>query len=120
MITPISSWRKEVFIAKRLSSTRDALGNRVYTYDEPIAYNLNVQPMTGEAIIEEFGANDKRMFRALCVNKDFDISELDKVYLEEATPIGETVNGANANFIVRRVSKQNIVTVYYFESMVKT
>lgn len=117
MITPISSWRKSVFVAKRLSTTRNSQGDKDYLYDTPIAYVMNVQPMTAEAIVEVFGGNKKEMFRSVVVNLDYDVNEFDKVYLEDDTPTGETFNGENAHFIVRRVSKQNIVTIYYFESI---
>ena len=117
MITQIASWRKDVFVAKRLGSSRDSQGNKVYTYDTPIAYNFNIQPMNADTVIEMFGANAKEMFRALIVNKEYDIKELDKVYLNGNTPTNELNNGDNANFIVRRVSTQNIVTVFYFESI---
>ena len=45
------------------------------------------------------------------------IDKMDKVYLEDATPLDEVNNGDNANYIVRRVAKQNIVNAYYFESI---
>lgn len=117
MITPINTWRKNVYIAKRTTSTRDSEGNKVYNYEAPIAFNMNVQPMTADAIIEIFGANKKEMYKGIALTLDYDINELDKVYLKDDTPVGETTNGENASFIVRRVSKQNIATTYYFESI---
>lgn len=116
MITPISSWRKTVYIAKRLSVTR-VKGDQIEVFDTPMPYNLNVQPMNEQTRVEMFGANAKKMFKALVVNQDYDINELDRVYLEGATPLDEDNNGDNANYIVRRVAKQNIVNAYYFESI---
>lgn len=116
MITPLSSWRKTVYIAKRLSVTR-VKGDQTQVFDTPTPYTLNVQPMNEQTRIEMFGANAKKMFKALVVNQSYDINELDKVYLDGASPDEEENNGDNANYIVRRVAKQNIVNAYYFESI---
>ena len=116
-ITPISSWRKDIYIAKRTSVTKDSRGVQTPNYDTPIQFNLNVKPMSEQTRIELFGANAKKMYRALALSTDLDISELDVVYLDGATPSGEVINGANSNFVVRRVEKQNLATMYYFESI---
>jgi hypothetical protein len=117
MITPISSWSKSVYIAKRTSVTKDTYGNQTQVYATPIAYTLNVQPVSEQTRIDLFGANAKKMYKALAKTVALDINELDVVYLDGATSTGETVNGANSNFVVRRVSKQNMITMYYFESI---
>lgn len=116
-MTPISSWRKPVYVAHLQTVTKDNQGNQTRNYSAPIAYTLNVQPMSDDARIENFGANSKKMYRALLNTVDTIIKEFDVVYLEGATPTGETVNGSNANFTVRRIAKQNTVTIIYFESM---
>jgi len=116
MITPFSSWRKEVYIAKRTSVTRTK-GDQTQVFDAPLPYNLNVQPMNEQTRVEMFGANAKKMFKAIVVNNSYDINEMDRVYLDDATPLDEVNNGDNANYIVRRVAKQNIVNAYYFESI---
>lgn len=117
MITPISSWRKDIYVAKRESVVKDSLGNQTQVYATPIVFRLNVQPMSENTRIEMFGANAKKMYKALALSTSLDINELDLVYLDGANPTGETKNGFNANYIVRRVSKQNIATMYYFESI---
>lgn len=116
-ITPISSWRKDLYIAKRISVVKDSRGNQTSIYATPIQFNLNVKPLSEQTRIELFGANAKKMYRALALSVDLDINELDVVYLDGVTPTGETVNGENSNFIVRRVEKQNLATMYYFESI---
>lgn len=116
-ITPISSWRKDVYIAKRISVVKDSRGNQTSIYATPSAIELNVQPLSEETTIELFGANAKKMYKSMAISTSLDINEMDLVYLDGATPTGETVNGFNANFIVRRVMKQNISTIYYFESI---
>lgn len=110
-----SNWKSNVYIAKRLSVT-NTNGRQTNVYDTPTQYSLNVQPLNEQTRIELFGANDKKMYRAMSVNVDYDINELDVVYLDDASPNDETTNGASANYIVRLVQKSNVATTYYFES----
>ncbi len=117
MITPIQSWRKDVYIAKRISVVKDNRGNQTQVYAVPLLFTLNVQPLSEQTKIELFGANAKKMYKAIVVEEDYDINELDVVYLDGATPLLEAKNGFNANYVVRRASKQNLVTLYYFESI---
>jgi hypothetical protein len=117
MITPISSWRETVYIAKRSTVTTSSVGDQTQTYSTPVAYTLNVQPVPRDAAIELFGANVKKLYKCLALSTTLDINQFDAVYLDGATPTGETVNGYNANFIVRQADKQNVATIYYFESI---
>lgn len=117
MITPISSWRKQVYIAKRTSVTKDSYGNQKQVYDVPKLFTLNVQPLNEQTRVELFGTNAKSMYKAISLSTTLDINEMDIVYLNGVSPQGEPVNGFNGNFIVRRVSKQNVATLYYFESI---
>jgi len=116
-ILPIKSWSKTVYIAKLISTNKDSYGNQTNVYDTPIQFTLNVQPLSDSARIEIFGANAKKMYVALSKDISIDINDFDLVYLEDATPTGETKNGFNANYVVRRASIQNIVGIYYFESI---
>jgi hypothetical protein len=116
MIVPITSWRRNVYIAKRTSVAK-VNGNQMPVYATPIAYNMNVQPLNEQTRIELFGANAKKMYKAVVVNRNLDIHELDVVYLDDATPTDENSNGDNANYVVRQVNKQNLVTAYFFESI---
>lgn len=115
-ILPITSWRKQVYVA-HLSTISNVNGNQTKNYAIPVAYTMNIQPLSDNARIDSFGANAKKMYRALINSAETIIKEFDVAYLESASPSGETVNGQNANFIVRRVAKQNTVTIIYFESM---
>lgn len=116
-ITPITSWRKTVYVAKFLAQIQDDKLNPKKTYDTPIPYLLNVQPLSEDDRIEMFGANAKKMFRAMILDIDVDINEFDVAYLEGATPDDETVNGFNSNYIVRRVQRSNAAVTIYFESI---
>lgn len=112
-----SNWRTNVYIAKRIDVTKDSRGHQTPVYDTPIEFELNVQPMSESTRIELFGANAKKMYRAMALSKTLDINELDVVYLDGASPDDESKNGANSNYVVRQVLKSNIATTYYFESI---
>lgn len=117
MITPISSWKKDLYVARRLEVVKDTRGNQTVVYDTPQALKLNVQPVSEQTRFELFGANAKKMYKAIVIQQDLDIEELDVVYFDGATPTNEPKNGFNANYIVRRVMKQNLATMIYFESI---
>lgn len=117
MITPIASWKKDLYVAKRIRVDRDSRGNQTQVYDTPQLFSLNVQPISEQTRFELFGANAKKMYRAIVLGNGIDINELDAVYFDGATPLDEPRNGFNANFIVRRVMKQNLATMIYFESV---
>lgn len=92
-------------------------GNQTKVYDTPIAYKINIQEFSGQAKIDEFGANAKKMYRGVIVATGLDINEYDVAYLDGATPVGEPKNGFNANFEIKRVHTPNISTSIYFESI---
>jgi hypothetical protein len=116
-ITPITSWRKQVYIAKLTSVSKNTSGDQMPVYATPIAFTMNIQPLSDDARIEMFGASAKKMYRSVMIGITYDINEFDVAYLEDATPSGETKNGANSNFIVRRIQAGNIATNVYFESI---
>lgn len=116
-ITPIESWRKDVYIASLTSVTKNSGGDQTSVYSSPVAFNMNVQPLDDDARIEMFGANSKEMFRALIIGVGHGIKKFDVAYLNGASPTGEVKNGANSNFVVRRVQEKNISTTIYFESI---
>lgn len=119
MITPISSWKKSLYLAKRLGVERDSYKNQVEVFDTPIELSMNYQPLSEDTRIEMFGTNSKEIYKAVSVApyQSFDIKEMDRVYLNGELPIGEIVNGEKANFVVKRVTRQNVLTSYYFESI---
>ena len=115
-ITPIKSWRKTIYIAKLLSVDK-VNGNQTKVYDTPVAYTMNLQEFSGQAKIDEFGANAKKMYRGLVVATGLDVHEFDVAYLEGTTIVGEPKNGFNANYEIKRVNSPNITTMIYFESI---
>jgi hypothetical protein len=114
---PIKSWQQRIYVASKLGVARDAYGNQIVSYGFPAPFNLNVQPLSDDARIAMFGANSKKMYKAVITDRNIAINEFDVAYLEGVTYHGESANGANANFIVRRVMRQNIACVLFFESI---
>jgi len=108
-ITPITSWRTTVYVAK-LTGTTKTNGNQTKTYATPVSYNLNVQLLSDNARIEIFGANSKKMYKAVSISPNVDINEFDIAWLFVATT-------EDADYIVRRAGKGNIIKTIYFESI---
>jgi hypothetical protein len=115
-ITPITSWRKTVYIAKLLSVSK-VNGDQTPVYDTPKPFIVNTREFSGQAKIDEFGANTKKMYKGLIRATGLDVNEFDVAYLDGVTPVGEAKNGFNANYIIRRVVVPNITTMIYFESI---
>ena len=75
-----SNWKKDVYIAKRTGVTKSSNGHQTQVYDEPTQFRLNVQPLNEQTRIELFGANAKKMYRAMELSTTLDINKLDGVY----------------------------------------
>lgn len=115
-ILPIESWRTTVYISKLISVDK-VNGNQTKVYATPIAYKMTLNELSGQAKIDEFGANAKKMYTGLVVATGLDIHEFDVAYLDGITPTGEAKNGSNANYEIKRVNSPNITTMIYFESI---
>jgi len=84
------NWDKDCYIASLLPPTLDEYENELNTYEEPIKYKFNYQPVTDQrefATLEADGININGVQRAL-----LDLYYLDKIkvydlaYLNEAIP----------------------------------
>lgn len=109
-ITPITSWRRSVYIAKFTGTTKTN-GNQSKTYDSPVAYTLNIQPLSDSAKIELFGANAKKMYKAVSILPEVDVNDFDVAWLFT------DYQTEDADYIVRRSGKGNIIKTIYFESI---
>ena len=80
---------------------------------------MNVQPLSSEADIAEFGENAKQVQRAVVEYKKYfgKFKEFDVAYLDGTTPDGEEVNGENANYRLYPPRNQNKVILLYFERL---
>lgn len=80
---------------------------------------MNVQPISSQADIAEFGERAKQTQKAVIeFNKYYGkFKEFDVAYLDGTTPDGEEVNGQNANYRLYPPRNQNKVIVIYFEKI---
>lgn len=114
------SWNKEIWIAsKNEKSELDDYGNPIQKYEKPKKYKINVQPISSEADIQEFGENAKEMQKAVIeYNKYFGkFKEHDVAYLDGITPKNEKHYGDNANYRLYPPRNQNKCIVIYFHRL---
>ena len=112
-------WNKKIWIAKKIGTQENDYGTEIPVYDKPVEYMMNVQPLSSEADIAEFGENAKQVQRAVIEYKKYfgEFKEFDVAYLDGATPDGEEVNGENANYRLYPPRNQNKVILLYFERL---
>lgn len=113
------SWNKIIWISKKIGVKEDGYGHEVPIYDKPEIYKMNVQPISSEADIQEFGENAKQMQKAVIESIKYlgKFKEFDVAYLDGATPDEEETNGANANYRLHPPRNQNKVIQIYFERL---
>lgn len=114
------TWNKTIWIAsKNESSTLDDYGNPIEEYNEPKEYKMNVQPISSEADIQEFGENAKQMQKAIVEYSKYfrKFKEFDVAYLDGITPENEIKHGENANYRLYPPRNQNKCIVIYFERL---
>ncbi len=112
-------WNKKIWIAKKIGTEENDYGTEIPIYDKPEEYMMNVQPLSSEADIAEFGENAKQVQRAVIEYKKYfgKFKEFDVAYLDGVTPDGEEVNGENANYRLYPPRNQNKVILLYFERL---
>ena len=112
-------WNKKIWIANKIGTQENDYGTEIPIYDKPEEYMMNVQPLSSEADIAEFGENAKQVQRAVIEYKKYfgKFKEFDVAYLDGVTPDGEEVNGENANYRLYPPRNQNKVILLYFERL---
>jgi hypothetical protein len=112
-------WNKKIWIAKQIPNELDEYGRA--KYEEPEMFEMNVQPVSAEADIQEFGQSARQMQKALIeYDKYFGkFKEFDVAYLDGITPEGEKVNGSKANYRLYPPRNQNRCITLYFERLIK-
>lgn len=115
----LRKWNKKIWIAKKIGSKENDYGYEIPIYDKPKMYMMNVQPISSEADIQEFGENARQMQKAVIEYKKYfgKFNEFDVAYLDGASPDGEESNGANANYRLYPPRNQNKVIQIYFERL---
>jgi len=128
MFKPINhiykNWNKDLYIANKDNITYDDYNNEIINYNTPFYFGrVNYQPLTRkdlEAYIKEFGETNNNIVSCLInYTDDGKINTLDLAYLYGATPDGESLNGDNANYVVRSYKPQNTKIMVIFEELVK-
>ena len=98
-ITDIERWRKQIFIASKTGDNVDDEGNSISVYDTPVEYKFNYRGVSSQAEMVEFGEDAKLILRMVIpISYKNQFKEFDVAYLDDANPIDEIVNGANANY----------------------
>lgn len=108
-------WKKRIYISNHITKTID--GNDISIFSKPKEYFFNVQPISGNADVVEYGTRIKNVFKAVVdiVYKD-KIKEGDIAYLEGIKP---NSTNTNYNYMIISVREQNQRIAIYFEKLVK-
>lgn len=114
----IKNWKKTIYIASKIGTDEDDYGNEVIVYDEPLEYKFNVQPLSSDVDLREFGEKASMIQKAVIPirYKDY-FKENDIAYLDGVTPENETSYGENANYKLKPPRNQNMAIVIYFERL---
>lgn len=114
----MARWQKPIYIASKIGIDVDDEGNEIVLYDTPTLYKINVQPVSSEVDLVEFGEKASLMQRAVIDKKYKDcFKENDVAYLDGQTPENEEQNGANANYRLYPPRNQNKIITIYFERL---
>lgn len=118
----IHKTKSKIFVSKKLPSITDEYGNEITQYDEPQKFIFNVQPLTEDSEIREFGELVNSMRRITITNKTKYLNvftEFDKVYVDTIPNSNEIEYGENADYRIYLVRKQNTMIVVYLIKEVK-
>lgn len=112
--------KKQVYISTRKNELEyDEYGNQTAIFNTPKKYEFNVQPLSGELDVQEFGERVLSMQRAV-ISKDLYLDKFhegDVAYLDGTNPNYETENGNNANYRICSVRNQNTKIILLFERL---
>lgn len=103
----MKKWNKKIWIAKKIGTKENDFGYEIPIYNKPKQYEMNVQPISSEADIQEFGERARQMQKAVIELKKYfgEFKEFDIAYLDGVNPLE---NGGE--FIVN-VNDLNIASV---------
>lgn len=111
-------WNKTIYIASKKSLAYDDCGNQIIVYEEPKKYQLNVQPISSDVDLMEFGEKANMIQKAVIPIRYKGIfKENDLAYLDDVTPKDEKCNGDNANYKLYPPRNQNKRIIIYFERL---
>ena len=113
-----NDWKKPLYIATFKEVIYDDELNEIRTYNEPVAYEMNYQPVSSYLDIQEFGKDATKIQKIVLPIKDKDLfKEYDLAYLNGATPDGEGNYGDNANYVMLPPKIGNAVVIIYCQKI---
>lgn len=108
-------WNKNLYIAIKTNTEKDRYGNIKNNYSKPKQYCFNVQPVSSEIDLMEFGEKASMIQKAVIpIEYEGYFKENDLAYLDGVTPDGEKTNGEQANY--RLYPPRNgfkVITIYF-------
>ena len=115
---------KKIYIAPKKGVEYDDYNNEIVIYEKPFYLGkFNYQPLSGndlQAYISAYGETKNKLIRVfLDIKYKNKIKEFDVAYLYGVSPMGEQINGNNANYYVRTRAEQNTVVMVIFEEIIK-
>lgn len=111
-------WNKTIYIASKKSLEDDDYGNQIILYDNPKKYNFNVQPISSNVDLLEFGEKANMIQKAVIpMSYKGMFKENDVAYLDDIVPEGEENSGDKANYRLYPPRNQNKRIVIYFERL---
>lgn len=119
---PIRKFKSRIYIAKRTGYIQDEELNQFETFDAPVKYYFNVQTVSTDSEIREFGENANSM---KCISIPQKIkylgkfNEFDKVYVNTEPNEDELNNGDDADYRIYSVRNQNACILIYLKKIVK-
>ena len=113
-----NDWKKPVYIASFDKVETDEEFNEIRYYKEPVAYEINYQPVSSYLDIQMYGKDTTEMYKMVIPIKDKDLfKEYDVAYLNGATPEGEVNYGDNANYVMLPPKIGNAVVIIYCQKI---
>jgi len=110
-----NTWKRKCWIAKKIGYDVE---NNINIYDKPVLYEFNIQPISTEADLVEFGERASSIMKAIIpISYEGVFKEFDVAYIGNANPVEEKVNGAKANYVLKPPRNQNSVIQIYFEKI---
>lgn len=119
------NYKKPLYVAnKDKEPLIDEYNNEIVTYSEPFLLGrFNYQALFGQdlySFMSAFGETQNKLVRVFIDSKYKGmVNQFDKVYLYDANPKNEDINGENANYIVRVCTPQNTKIMLIFEEITK-
>lgn len=113
-----NDWKKPIYVATFKEVIFDDELNEIRTYNEPVAYEINYQPVSSYLDIQMYGKDTTEMYKMVIPIKDKDLfKEYDVAYLNGATPEGEVNYGDNANYVMLPPKIGNAVVIIYCQKI---